>query len=180
MAVAFDTKTEPSVFSLKTPLLARGRSIDMLAKSDLMAAHVKVYAEGGENGLHTHPNQDHIFVILAGEATFHLGVEERQQVVRKHEGIMLPAGAFYRFETSSDEPLVLLRVGASMPDTNQDRIKPDGSPIPGNSEDNKPRAGPAARKILRVGVRTRQRNFVLNLSSDSFVGRHARRKPVFW
>jgi mannose-6-phosphate isomerase-like protein (cupin superfamily) len=137
MAVAFDTKTEPSVFNLKTPLLARGRSMDLLSRTDLMTAHIKVYAEGGENGLHTHPHEDHIFVVLAGEATFHLGKEERQQVVCKHEGIMLPGGAFYRFETSSDEPLVLLRVGAQVPGTARDRIKPDGNPIPGDSADNK-------------------------------------------
>ena len=137
MAVAFKTTTEPSVFSLKTPLLARGRSMDLLAKADLLYTHIKVYAEGGENGLHAHPNEEHLFVVLQGEATFHTGVEEQKRVVGKHEGIMLPKGVFYRFETSSDEPLVLLRVGAQPADLPRDRVKPDGNPIPGDSADNK-------------------------------------------
>ncbi|HLY65031.1 MAG TPA: cupin domain-containing protein, partial [Chloroflexota bacterium] len=100
MAVAMKSEVQPAVFPLKAQLLARGRSMDLLAKTDLMTAHIKVYAEGGENGLHTHPHEDHIFVVLAGQATFHTGIEETQRVVNKHEGILVPKGAFYRFETS--------------------------------------------------------------------------------
>jgi len=146
MAVAFKTQTEATQFDLTAQLLDQGRSMDLLAKTDMMAAHIKVYAEGGENGLHTHNHEDHIFVVLAGEATFRTGVEEQERVVAKHQGILLPKGAYYRFESSGDENLVLLRVGAQIPGTSRDRTKPDGSPIPGDSPDNKqvpviPRAG---------------------------------------
>jgi mannose-6-phosphate isomerase-like protein (cupin superfamily) len=146
MAVAFKTQTEPTQFDLTAQLLDQGRSMDLLAKSDLMAAHIKVYAEGGENGLHTHDHEDHIFVVLAGEATFRTGVEEQERVVSKYQGIMLPKGAYYRFESSGEENLVLLRVGAQVPGTPHYRTKPDGTPIPGDSPDNKqvpviPRAG---------------------------------------
>ncbi|HVA25135.1 MAG TPA: cupin domain-containing protein [Chloroflexota bacterium] len=146
MAVAFKTQTEATQFDLTAQLLDQGRSMDLLAKTDMMAAHIKVYAEGGENGLHTHNHEDHIFVVLAGEATFRTGLEEQERVVAKHQGILLPKGAYYRFESSGDENLVLLRVGAQIPGTSRDRTKPDGSPIPGDSPDNKqvpviPRAG---------------------------------------
>jgi len=146
MAVAFKTQTEPTQFDLTAQLLDQGRSMDLLAKTDLMAAHIKVYAEGGENGLHKHDHEDHIFVVLAGEATFHTGVEEQKRVVGKYQGIRLPKGAYYRFESSGDENMVLLRVGAQLPGTPRYRTKPDGSPIPGDSPDNKqvpviPRAG---------------------------------------
>ncbi|MFI5267145.1 MAG: cupin domain-containing protein [Chloroflexota bacterium] len=146
MAVAFKTQTEPTLFDLTAQLLDQGRSMDLLAKTDLMAAHIKVYAEGGENGLHTHDHEDHIFVVLGGEATFRTGVEEQERVVGKYQGILLPRGAYYRFESTGEENLVLLRVGAQIPGTPRYRTKPDGSPIPGDSPDNKqvpviPRAG---------------------------------------
>ena len=146
MAVAFKTQIEPTQFDLKAQLLDQGRSMDLLAKTDLMAAHIKVYAEGGENGLHTHDHEDHIFVVLTGEATFYTGVEEQERVVGKYQGILLPKGAYYRFHSTGDENLVLLRVGAQLPGTAHDRTKPDGTPIPGDSPDNRqvpviPRAG---------------------------------------
>ena len=137
MAIALDTKKEATVFDLQAQLLEQGRSMDLLAKTDLMHAHIKVYANGGENGLHTHPNEDHIFVVLAGEATFRTGEEERQQVVGRYQGIMLPGGAYYWFESTGKDNLILLRVGAQIPGTEYGRTKPDGSPIPGHSVDNK-------------------------------------------
>src|SRR5579862_1006961 len=103
MAVAFKTETEPTMFGLKAQLLDQGRTMDLLAKTDLMWAHIKVYAEGGENGLHTHDHEDHYFFVLAGEATFHTGVEETKRKVEKYQGILVPKGAFYRFESSGDE-----------------------------------------------------------------------------
>jgi mannose-6-phosphate isomerase-like protein (cupin superfamily) len=137
MAIALKTETQPTVFDLKAQLLAQGRTMDLLAATDLLHAHIKVYAEGGENGLHTHDHEDHIFLVLTGEATFYTGVEEKQQVVGRYQGILLPKGAYYRFESTGSENLVLFRIGAQIPGTPHDRTKPDGSPIPGDSPDNK-------------------------------------------
>jgi len=58
-------------FSLKTPYLSEGRSNTLLARTDFLRLTVKVYAEGGENALHTHSKEDHAFIVLEGEATFH-------------------------------------------------------------------------------------------------------------
>lgn len=137
MAIAMKPQVEATKFDLKAQLLAQGRTMDLLAKTDLLHAHIKVYAEGGENGLHTHDHEDHIFVVLTGEATFYTGVEEKEQVVGQYQGVLLPKGAYYRFHSTGDENLVLLRVGAQLPGTSHDRTKPDGSPIPGDSPDNK-------------------------------------------
>src|SRR5205807_865465 len=98
-------------FSLKTPLLAEGRSNLEVAATDLLKLRVKVYAEGGENGLHAHQDEDHAFIVLQGQATFH-DETEHTTVVSRYEGIMLPRGAFYYFQSSGDENLVLIRVGA--------------------------------------------------------------------
>src|SRR5919201_3030858 len=99
MAVHFST--EPHVFSLKdAPVLSAGRFDTVVASSTDLVARVKVYAEGGENAKHTHQNEDHLFLVLAGQATFRVGSEEREVVVDRYQGVMLPAGAFYYFQSS--------------------------------------------------------------------------------
>jgi mannose-6-phosphate isomerase-like protein (cupin superfamily) len=130
---------EATPFQLTGQLLAQGRTMDLLAKTDLLAAHIKVYAAGGENAIHTHSQEDHMFVILAGEATFRLGEREEVRVLRKHDGIMIPSGSYYWFLSSGDENLVLLRVGAKREGWNNfdDRIDLDGNPFSGDSVENK-------------------------------------------
>jgi mannose-6-phosphate isomerase-like protein (cupin superfamily) len=135
--MAVHVSTEPQVFSLKdAPLLSAGRFDTVVANSDDLIARVKVYAEGGENAKHTHLHEDHLFLVLAGQATFRLGEEEREVVVNRYEGVMLPAGAFYYFQSSGDENLVMFRVGTRRAGENQ-RVGPDGQPLLGHSSANK-------------------------------------------
>ena len=131
---------EPTVtrFSLRTaPVLSAGRFDHVLARNDSFAARVKVYAEGGENASHTHLREDHLFLVLAGAATFHLGRDgEDVQVLGCYEGLFLPRGAFYRFASSGDENLVLFRVG-SFDAEDRKRVGPDGRPLHGGSKENR-------------------------------------------
>ena len=60
-------KTAAQVYDLRTPYLQQGRTTDMRAKTDLTTVMVKVYAEGGENAMHNHPNEDHSFLVLEGQ-----------------------------------------------------------------------------------------------------------------
>jgi mannose-6-phosphate isomerase-like protein (cupin superfamily) len=122
------------VFSLKTPLLSSGRTNRALAGTDLLKLRVKVYAEGGENGLHTHNDEDHSFVILQGQATFH-DETGKATVVNKLEGILLPRGAYYYFQSTGDENLVLLRVGAGREAEGDYRVGTNGRPL--TREENK-------------------------------------------
>lgn len=128
-----------TLFELKAALLDQGRTMDLLAATEHLCAHIKVYAEGGENALHAHAEEEHLFVILAGEATFRLGKEEKLQTRGKYEGIMIPAGSFYWFVSSGTENLVMLRVGAKAAGWTSfdDRIGVDGQPLPGDSAANK-------------------------------------------
>lgn len=132
-----ETSTKAETFKLRTPLLAKGRLDTVLADTDLMQVRMKSYAEGGENVLHTHVNEDHFFVILQGQATFH-DEDDNVTVLGRNEGVMLPRGAYYWFQSSGDEPLVMLRVGAK---SNQraevPRLGADGKPLPGHSKENK-------------------------------------------
>jgi mannose-6-phosphate isomerase-like protein (cupin superfamily) len=129
----------PTLFELKAQLLDQGRTMDLLAATEHLCAHIKVYAEGGENALHAHAEEEHLFVILAGEATFRLGKEEKLQKRGKYEGIMIPAGSLYWFVSSGTENLVMLRVGAKAGGWNSfdDRVDADGKPLPGDSAANK-------------------------------------------
>ena len=132
------TAIKAQTFKLRTPLLKEGRLDTVLGESDLMQVRIKCYAEGGENALHTHLAEDHTFVILQGKARF----SDREGVTAelgRNEGILLPRGAFYKFESCGDEPLVLLRVGANTEGrnkTDESRMGPDGRPLPGHSVEN--------------------------------------------
>jgi mannose-6-phosphate isomerase-like protein (cupin superfamily) len=134
-------------FTLRAPLLDQGRSDTTVASTDNMVARLKVYASGGENGLHTHPHEDHMFLILAGSARFY-DKDGNETDVPTHSGIMLPAGAYYRFEATSKEPLVLMRVGCRTSDKSMSgRLNIEGKPMPGDSKENK-----QVEPIVRPGV----------------------------
>jgi quercetin dioxygenase-like cupin family protein len=131
------TAKKPSFFKMRAQMLEKGRTNTPLAKTDNMWAILKVYASGGENGLHTHPNEDHAFIVLQGSARYY-DADGGHTDVGKHEGIMLPAGAYYWFEATSREPLVLVRIGCRVgPQDAGARFNIRGEPMPGDSKENK-------------------------------------------
>jgi mannose-6-phosphate isomerase-like protein (cupin superfamily) len=131
-----ETEAKAEFFKLRTPLLSKGRQDTELTRTETMRVWMKCYAEGGENVLHAHPSEDHIFVILQGQARFH-DKDETERVLGRNEGIMLPRGTFYYFESCGDEPLVMLRVGAYVEPPKVARIGRDGHEIKGDSAENK-------------------------------------------
>jgi len=136
--LAADSGLKPTVFRMRTQLLDDGRSNTPLAETDNMWARLKVYATGGENTLHAHPNEDHMFIVLAGEATF-FGPSGEETRLGRNNGIMLPGGCLYHFRSTAAEPLVLLRVGCAANDrgAHKERVGADGGPLPGKSKANK-------------------------------------------
>ena len=134
--MATETRPKAQTWSTRVPLLSEGRTNNYVVRTDLMSVNVKVYAEGGENALHTHTNEDHVFLVLQGEATFS-DEEGTQTVVGKLEGISLPRGAYYWFKSTGGQNLVLCRFGASTGEPGDGRIDIEGMPLPGDSEANK-------------------------------------------
>ena len=102
---------EAQTFEVKTPLLTAGRSIMPLARTGMMSVGLNYYSPGRKNSLHTHPGEDHAFVVLDGEVTFY-DKEGKATVLKKGDGIMLPEGWYYWFENSGGKPLALLRFSA--------------------------------------------------------------------
>jgi len=105
------------------------------AKND---CHSENLVTGDENALHRHPNEDHVFVVLQGEAEFY-GPKNETRRVGKGEGMMMSSTAYYWFRAVSDEPLVMLRIGAAtLPDADDlERIDELGNPDDGYAERNK-------------------------------------------
>jgi len=135
---AMSERTTPSAFSLRTPLLKQGRSDTPLAATEQLTLVLKVYASGGENELHAHPQEDHAFIVLQGRAAF-FGPAGEQLTLTPLQGIMLPRGSLYRFHAEGGEDLVLLRVGTpanhKMP--RPTRVDRDGLAMQGDSKENK-------------------------------------------
>jgi mannose-6-phosphate isomerase-like protein (cupin superfamily) len=128
----------PSFFHLRARLPKQGRTNQVLGASKCMTVVLKTYASGGENELHAHANEDHLFVILQGRAVFHGPRGETREVAR-NDCVLIPTGALYWFVSSGDEPLVMLRIGAVV-DSSKDvmaRVDAQGQPFDGYSAENK-------------------------------------------
>ncbi len=129
---------KPQLFQLKTRLPVKGRGSALMAATDRMWVTLKTYAEGGENTLHAHPNEDHVFIVMQGRATFY-GPDDESVTFEKHEGIMLPHGCKYYFLAEPGEPLVLLRIGCvyDAAKTPWGRVGRDGKPLKAVSKENR-------------------------------------------
>ena len=64
--MATKTASKAEVFSLRTPYLSAGRITSLVAETDNLWIHTKINAEGGENALHKHTEEDHAFIVLEG------------------------------------------------------------------------------------------------------------------
>jgi mannose-6-phosphate isomerase-like protein (cupin superfamily) len=127
------------LFSLKTPYMQQGRVTQLVAETPNMWIHTKINAEGGENEIHAHRDEDHSFIVLEGEMSVfdEKGNEIR---VKPYQGILLPKGAYYRYLNTGKGNLVVLRIGAGVrnkPQAGAMRVRPDGREILGGSVENK-------------------------------------------
>ncbi len=137
--VAATVTDRPTVFSLKAQMLEQGRTDTVLAATEDLSVRLKVYASGGENELHTHVDEDHVFIVLQGSARF-FGPDDETVDLQANQGIMMPRGLFYRFHaTSTDECLVMLRIGSPnfQKQAKDDRLGMNGKPLVGDSKENR-------------------------------------------
>ncbi len=129
---------KPTVFSMKAQLLDQGRTDTVLSATEDLSVRLKVYASGGENELHAHPTEDHVFVLVQGSARFY-GPDDETTDLSANEGIMMPKGMLYRFHATSEECLVMLRIGTpNYPKQPAlDRTGRDGKPLVGDTKENR-------------------------------------------
>jgi mannose-6-phosphate isomerase-like protein (cupin superfamily) len=137
-----ETNEQPRahVFSLKTPYMQQGRVTQLVAETSNMWIHTKINAEGGENEIHTHLDEDHAFVVLEGQMSI-FDEKGNEMQVKQYQGVMIPKGAYYRYLNTGSGNLVVLRVGAGIKGQPQGgeemRVRPDGRPLPSGSIENK-------------------------------------------
>ena len=141
-AAVFKNYDQPKtrLFSLKTPYMEQGRVTQLVAETPNMWIHTKVNAEGGENEIHKHLDEDHSFIVLEGQMSVfdELGNEIK---VEKHQGVMIPKGAYYRYHNTGDSNLVVIRVGAGIKGQQQGgqemRLGADGKPLISGTPENR-------------------------------------------
>ncbi len=112
--------TTPRVFSFMNDDIAEARGIEAgqrgveyeLPGTEELTARVKVYVSGGENEMHSHPREDHIFACLAGKATFHIERDDNTCDVGANEAVLLPRGTRYWFTNTGEGNLVMMRLGS--------------------------------------------------------------------
>jgi quercetin dioxygenase-like cupin family protein len=133
---------EAQVFELKTPFLKQGNTHKVVAATGLMSIALKYYNEGGENALHTHPGEDHAFLILDGEMTLY-DKDEQPTVLKRGQGIMIPSGWYYWFKNSGEGALIFLKLSAFKKEIQGDRGDHFGKLLaPGFAEGERPKAVP--------------------------------------
>jgi mannose-6-phosphate isomerase-like protein (cupin superfamily) len=105
-------KLQATVFKYAKPALSKAKTVVRLCKSDLMYANVQVITEGGENNLHAHPAQDGFWMVIKGRARFYADDDVVIGDFGPFEGVHIPRGFNYWFESSSPDTLELLQVEA--------------------------------------------------------------------
>ena len=133
-------KPKTQKFSLRTPYMKQGRITQLVAETENMWIHTKINYEGGENEIHCHLDEDHSFIVLEGQMSV-FDENGNEIKVEKHQGVMIPKGAYYRYLNTGSENLVVIRVGAGIKGKAQGgtemRVRPDGKPLLANSAENK-------------------------------------------
>ncbi|HEV8721457.1 MAG TPA: cupin domain-containing protein [Candidatus Binatia bacterium] len=133
-------KPKTQKFSLRTPYMKQGRITQLVAETENMWIHTKINYEGGENEIHCHLDEDHSFIVLEGQMSV-FDENGNEIKVEKHQGVMIPKGAYYRYLNTGSENLVVIRVGAGIKGKAQGgtdmRVRPDGKPLLANSSENK-------------------------------------------
>ncbi len=103
---------QATVFNYAKPQVSKSKTIARLCRSDLMYANVQVITEGGENNMHAHPAQDGFWMVIKGRARFYADGDVVIGDFGPFEGVHIPRGFNYWFESSSPDTLELLQVEA--------------------------------------------------------------------
>ena len=128
------------LFSLKTPYMQQGRVTQLVAETPNMWIHTKVNAEGGENEIHKHLDEDHAFIVLEGQMSV-FDEKGGEIEVKQYQGVMIPKGAYYRYHNTGAGNLVVIRVGAGMKGQQQGgqemRLGANGKPLVSGTPENR-------------------------------------------
>ena len=102
-----------TVFNYQRPAdLPKPKTVVWLCRSDIVFSAVQVIKAGGETNLHAHTANDGIWMVLKGRAKFYGINDALLAELGPLQGIQIPRGFYYWFESASSEPLELLQIEA--------------------------------------------------------------------
>lgn len=116
-----------TVFDYRTPTnFEKTKAVVRLCTSDIIFSNVQIVRAGGETNLHTHTANDGVWMVLKGRAKFY-GIDNALLAeLGPLQGIHIPRGFYYWFESASAEVLELLQVEAI--DKNVEKKRIDATP----------------------------------------------------
>ncbi len=106
----------------KPPSQDTAKAIVGLCQIDIIRGAVQVIKEGGDNNLHSHTGMDGFWMVLKGRARYYGPDDAILGEFGVHEGIVMPRGAQYWFESIGDDDLELLQVVAFDRDVKNRRV----------------------------------------------------------
>ena len=100
----------------------RPKKLRFLHKGSLLQVEMQLVGPGGETNLHAHTGQEETWIVLKGAARFHGQEPGETWQLGLFDGIFIPQGTPYWFESVGDEPLEILRVSARDPNARDERV----------------------------------------------------------
>jgi mannose-6-phosphate isomerase-like protein (cupin superfamily) len=113
---------EAKEFRYQTPQFEGVKKTLQVCNSDLMKVQVQVVKDGGENNLHTHTGDDAFWYVISGAVKFYGEGDKLVGEYQKGEGILIPRGYKYWFESAAPEPLEILRITAKDQNVENKRV----------------------------------------------------------
>lgn len=104
---------EPAeTFSYEKPETGEPKEIARLCETDLLKADIQVVREDGANNMHAHTGNDGFWFVLDGAARFYGDGDEVLAEPQANEGILIPRGLKYWFESIGEDDLEIVHVAA--------------------------------------------------------------------
>ena len=118
---------DAKLINYQRPVLknSQPKAVKLLARSDRAFLAVQVVREGGENNLHSHAHVDGFWFVLSGRARFYTTDDELLGEFGPLEGVLVPRGFPYWFESCGEDELEILQFEASdiaLGEPNSDRL----------------------------------------------------------
>ena len=125
-----DQEAKVATFNYVKPTDYKGKHkvITSLGRTDTIRGLVHVLKDGGETNLHYHTKIDSLWWVLKGRVKFYGPGDVLQGEFGPGQGIFMPRGARYWFESASEEELELLHVSAYSEAGAADSGRTDASP----------------------------------------------------
>src|SRR5258707_787146 len=108
-----DDPTRLKAVKFTAPTENKPKQITWLARTDRLVCAMQTVTKGGETNLHSHTHLDGFWFVLKGRARFFAGRTEVLGEIGPHEGVLVPRGVQYWFESCGEEPLQIMQIEAS-------------------------------------------------------------------